>query len=192
MKEIIKAMPINILDAIVIGITLISSVLAAVRGATRELLAIASWFIAGAVAYFFHPMVLPYTEKHITHETVALAVTIVGLFLLTLLIVSFITVKISDMVLDSRIGAVDRTLGFLFGVLRGFLLCVIGWAILNWFLQNQNPEWAKEAKTLPTLQSSASTLVEFIPEDVIKAAKNFSISGKESGDNDVPQDSDKP
>jgi membrane protein required for colicin V production len=35
--------------------------------------------------------------------------------------VSIITVKISDVVLDSRIGAVDRSLGFLCGAARGFL-----------------------------------------------------------------------
>ena len=34
---------------------------------------------------------------------------------MTLIVVSIITVKISDLILDSRIGAIDRTLGFVFG-----------------------------------------------------------------------------
>jgi len=38
-----------------------------------------------------------------------------------LLIVSIITARISDMVLDSRVGALDRTLGFLFGLGRARL-----------------------------------------------------------------------
>ena len=39
-----------------------------------------------------------------------------GIFLGTLLVVTVLTVRISDMVLDSRVGALDRTLGFLFGL----------------------------------------------------------------------------
>ena len=67
-----------------------------------------------------------------------------GIFVVTLIIVSIITVKVSDLILDSRIGALDRTLGFLFGAARGFLICVIGWVFLNWLLQGKNPEWAGE------------------------------------------------
>ena len=48
-----------------------------------------------------------------------------GVFLVTLLIVSVITVRISDMILDSRIGALDRTLGFLFGLGRGLIIVVV-------------------------------------------------------------------
>ena len=33
--------------------------------------------------------------------------------------------KISDFVIDSRVGAIDRSLGFVFGVVRGLLLVVI-------------------------------------------------------------------
>src|SRR5436309_8797828 len=53
------------------------------------------------------------------------------LFRSTLIVVSLVTVKVSDLVLDSRIGAVDRSLGFLFGAGRGFLICVIGWVFLR-------------------------------------------------------------
>ena len=45
-----------------------------------------------------------------------------GVFLGTLLIVSIFTIRISDMVLDSRVGALDRTLGFLFGLGRGLII----------------------------------------------------------------------
>ena len=43
-------MPVTILDLVVIGVVLISALLAAVRGFTREVLAIASWVAAAAVA----------------------------------------------------------------------------------------------------------------------------------------------
>ena len=88
-----------------------------------------------------------------------------GIFIITLIVVSIITVKISDMILDSRIGALDRTLGFFFGAARGFLICVIGWVFLNWLLQGKNPEWATASRTRPALESTGSSLVAMLPDN---------------------------
>src|SRR6478736_6390741 len=133
-------MPVTILDLVVIGVVLISALLAAVRGFTREVLAIVAWVAAAAAAWFLHKLVLPYAEQYISNKTIALVAAIGGIFVLTLIIVSIITVKVSDLILDSRIGALDRTLGFVFGAARGFLICVIGWIFLGWLLQGKNPE----------------------------------------------------
>ncbi len=135
-------MPISILDLVVLGVVVISALLAAVRGFTREVLAIVAWVTAAAAAWFLHPAVLPLAKQYINNNTVALVAAIGGIFIVTLIIVSIITVKVSDLILDSRIGALDRTLGFMFGAARGFLICVIGWVFLNWLLQGKNPEWA--------------------------------------------------
>ena len=119
-------MPVTILDLVVIGVVLISALLAAVRGFTREVLAIASWVAAAAVAWVFHPQLVPFVKQYIpassAQDTIALVAAIAALFLGTLIVVSLITARISDFVLDSRIGALDRTLGFVFGAARGLLL----------------------------------------------------------------------
>ncbi len=72
------------------------------------------------------------------------------------MIVSIITVRISDLVLDSRIGALDRTLGFLFGLARGFLIMVVAFLFFNWLVQNEQgqPEWIRDARTKLVLQSA--------------------------------------
>ena len=108
-------LPVSALDLVVMGIVLISALLAAVRGFTREVLAIGSWIAAAAAAYALHPALLPYARDYIPNANLALAAAIAAVFLGTLVLVSFITVKVSDMILDSKIGALDRTLGFLFG-----------------------------------------------------------------------------
>ena len=59
---------------------------------------------------------MPSRKQYVNNDIVATAAAIGGVFLGTLLVVSVITVKISDMILDSRVGALDRTLGFLFGL----------------------------------------------------------------------------
>ena len=67
------------------------------------------------------------------------------MFLGTLLIVSIITVRISDMVLDSRVGALDRTLGFLFGLGRGLIIVVVAFLFFAWLVPDRSqPEWVPQ------------------------------------------------
>jgi membrane protein required for colicin V production len=83
-----------------------------------------------------------------------------------LIIVSLFTVRLSDAILDSKIGALDRTLGFVFGVARGFLLAVVAFAIFNWLVsEKQQPEWVKNARTRPILTETADRIVALLPED---------------------------
>jgi membrane protein required for colicin V production len=158
------SLPVSILDLVVIGVVLISALLAAVRGFTREVLAIVAWVTAAAVAWFLHPLILPRIKDHISNPTLALAAAIGAIFVVTLLIVSIITVKFSDFVLDSRIGALDRTLGFVFGAARGFLICVVGWVFLAWLVQGKMPEWATNARSRPILENTGNSLIAMLPD----------------------------
>jgi membrane protein required for colicin V production len=158
-------MPVSVLDLVVIGIVLISALLAAVRGFTREVLAIVAWVVAAAAAWYLHPTALPIAQQYISSNTVALVAAIGGIFVVTLIIVSIITVQISDLILDSRIGALDRTLGLFFGAARGFLICVIGWAFLGWLLQGKEPEWATASKTRPAMENTRDNIIAMLPEN---------------------------
>lgn len=160
-----SGMPLSILDLVVLGVVLISALLAAVRGVTREVLAIVAWVTAAAAAWFLHPILLPFARQYLTNPTVALVAAIGGIFIVTLIIVSIITVRVSDLILDSRIGALDRTLGFVFGAARGLLICVIGWVFLAWLVQGKMPEWASSAKSRPMLQSTGDALIAMLPDN---------------------------
>ena len=158
-------MPFSVLDLVVIGIVLLSALLAAVRGFTREVLAIVAWVVAAAAAWYLHPTALPIAQQYISSNTVALVAAIGGIFVVTLIIVSIITVQISDLILDSRIGALDRTLGLFFGAARGFLICVIGWAFLGWLLQGKEPEWAASSRTRPAMENTRDSIIAMLPEN---------------------------
>src|SRR5882757_9795801 len=114
--------PITILDLVLLGVMLISGLLAMVRGFMREILSIAAWGAAALVTLYAFAKLLPTAKTYFNNDTIADVV--VGVFIGTLIVVSIITVRISDMILDSRIGALDRTLGFLFGLARGLLIVV--------------------------------------------------------------------
>ncbi len=159
-------MPVTLLDLIVISVMLVSGLLAMVRGLLREVFSIVSWVAAAAVAAYFYPQLLPITKQYISQDTVALAVTVGGLFLGTLLIVSIISARISDIVLDSRIGALDRTLGFLFGLARGLLVMVVAFLFFNWLVPDKTqPPWVLNAKSRPVLQNTGNWLVSLLPDD---------------------------
>ena len=154
------------LDLAVIAIVLVSALLSMLRGFSREVLAIASWAAAAAAAYSFYPLVVPYLTPYIHKDIFAQAAAAAVVFFATLILVSLITVRLSDAILDSKIGALDRTLGFLFGVVRGFLLAVVAFAIFNWLVsEKQQPEWVRTAKTRPVLTDTADKIVAMLPED---------------------------
>jgi membrane protein required for colicin V production len=181
-------MPLSILDLVVLGVVLISALLAAVRGFTREVLAIVAWVSAAAAAWFLHKAALPYAEQYIANKTVALVAAIGAIFIVTLIVVSIITVKISDLILDSRIGALDRTLGFVFGAGRGLLLCVIGWVFLSWLAQGKMPDWAANAKTRPMLESTGNSLIAMLPDNpeaLLKQLRKPRPDGEPGGPDDV-------
>lgn len=158
-------MPITLLDGILIGVTLVSAILAMVRGFSREVLSVASWAAAAFAAYFFYKPVVPYLQPYISNETILNIAAAGSVFLVTLIIVSIITMKIADFIIDSRIGALDRTLGFIFGAARGVLLVVVAMLFFNWLVTTDQPSWVTNAKSKPMLDSLGQQLVDMLPED---------------------------
>lgn len=153
-------------DLGVIAVVLISALLAMVRGFTREVLAIASWGAAAAAAIYLRHLVEPHLigQPYMDKESVRQLAAMSLIFIATLILVSIITVKLSDLVLDSRVGALDRSLGFLFGAARGFLLCVIAFLFFQWLVQGKEPEMSRNARLRPVLVETGEKLIAALPD----------------------------
>ncbi|MGE3150217.1 MAG: CvpA family protein [Pseudorhodoplanes sp.] len=159
-------MPVTLLDLILLGVMLISALLAMIRGFMREVLSIAAWGAAALATLYFFPRLVPVASTYFNNEWVAKGAVIGGVFLGTLLIVSIITVRVSDMILDSRIGALDRTLGFLFGLGRGLVIVVVAFMFFDWLVPGKSqPEWVQNAKSRVVLQGTGSWLLSLLPDD---------------------------
>jgi membrane protein required for colicin V production len=159
-------MPITLLDVILIGVMLISAMLAMIRGFLREILSIAAWVIAAAVTLFSYSKLLPLAKGYVNNDIIAAVVVAASTFLLTLLVVSAATVRFSDMVLDSRVGALDRTLGFLFGLARGLIIVVVAFLFFVWLVPSKTqPSWVANAKSRVVLQSTGDWLMSMLPDD---------------------------
>jgi membrane protein required for colicin V production len=160
-------MPIEFLDLILLIVMLISGLLAMIRGFIREILSIAAWALAAVAGVYGYAKLLPSVKDSFGSDIVAAVVVVGGAFLLTLLVVSVITVRISDMILDSRVGALDRTLGFLFGLGRGLIIVVVAYLFFDWLVQpaDKQPDWVRNAKSKVVLQATGEWLKSLLPDD---------------------------
>jgi membrane protein required for colicin V production len=171
-------MPITLLDGILAGFTLVSAMLAMVRGFSREVLSIASWAAAAVAAYLFYKPVIPYVQPYIDNEKIAMGAAAGIVFLIALIVVSVITMKIADWIIDSRVGALDRTLGFLYGAARGILVVAVGLMFFNWLAGEKAPNWVAESKSRPLLESIGKYIESVLPEDPEKTIlKQLNKSG---------------
>jgi membrane protein required for colicin V production len=158
-------MPITLLDGILVGFTLVSAMLAMVRGFSREILSIISWAAAAAAAFFFYKPMLPYVQPYIENDKIAMAAAAGIVFIIALIVVSVITMKLADWIIDSRIGALDRTLGFLYGAARGIMVVAVALLFFNWLAGAKAPAWVANAKSRPLLESIGAKLESLLPED---------------------------
>jgi membrane protein required for colicin V production len=159
-------MPITLLDIVLIAVMLVSELLAMVRGFMREVLSITAWVLAAVATLYSYAKLLPWAKQYFNNDIVAAVAVVGGVFLGTLLIVSILTIRISDMVLDSRVGALDRTLGFLFGLARGLVIVVVAFQFFTWLVPDRSqPEWVKGAKSRVVLAGTGQWLMSMLPED---------------------------
>ncbi|MBV1703994.1 MAG: CvpA family protein, partial [Hyphomicrobiales bacterium] len=163
----------SIVDLAVVAVILVSALLAMARGFSREFLSIISWGAAAYAAIKFHPMVLPFVAPYIHKATFATVAAATIVFFAVLIVVTIITTRISDAVVNSKIGALDRSLGFVFGAGRGYLLCVVAYAFFVFLVGDKQPIWLSQAKARPVLASTATGLVALLPPDLGKSASDW-------------------
>ena len=188
-------MPITLLDIFLLVVMLVSGLLAMIRGFMREILSIGAWGLAALATLYSYSKLLPVAKQYFNNDIVAAAITVGGVFLGTLLIVTIITVRISDMILDSRVGALDRTLGFLFGLARGLVIVVVAFLFFSWLVPDRSqPIWVKDAKSKIVLKSTGDWLMSMLPDDpestILKRLKRPKPEDQEPADAAPDQKSD--
>jgi membrane protein required for colicin V production len=165
-------MPITLLDIGLILVMLVSGLLAMVRGFMREVLSITAWILAAVATLYSYGKLLPYAKQYFNSDIVAA--------------VAVFTIRVSDMVLDSRIGALDRTLGFLFGLARGLIIVVIAFQFFVWLVPDRSqPQWVKGAKSKVVLAGTGQWLMSMLPDDPESTILNKLKRAK-------PEDTDNP
>ncbi len=163
-------LPFTWADIIVVAVLLISALLAYARGAVREVLGIGAWIGAAVATFYGFPLVQPYLRDAIENDLIADAATGGSIFVLALIILTLITGAISSRVRGRGFGALNRTLGVAFGLLRGAVLISVAYMLLVWAVgeESEQPTWVSEAKTMPYVKQGADTLRRLVPPDLSK------------------------
>lgn len=180
-------MTITWFDAVLIGVMFISAILALMRGFTRELLSLLSWGGAAIAVVLLHPVLRNTARTYFPPDDHWVADIVLGIviFLVVLIVISILTMRLSDWVLDSGVGVLDRTLGFLFGLARGLLLVVVAYLFFIWGAPKElHPNGLRDARSLEFVETTATIIIQYLPTELAETL--FSKTYKHGGDSEDP------
>ncbi len=157
--------PLSYLDLALLALGFISGLLAMYRGLGRELLSIISWIVgglAGGYMYLYHQGLANEMTQNLNLPSPKIAQIGLAVLagLIVLIVVHLVTSRISDSILDSRVGVIDRTLGLLFGVARAFLIVLIPYMFYQHFSpkETEHPDWVRQSQSLGVLNGASAAL----------------------------------
>ncbi|WP_029007014.1 CvpA family protein [Azospirillum halopraeferens] len=157
--------PINPADLAVFAVLLLSAILAFTRGMVAEVLSVASWIGAAFATLYALPHVLPVAREYIQFEMLAYAASAAGVFILSLALLTILSGRLARRVQNSQLSALDRSLGFVFGLFKGAILVSVAYLFFAWLVPPaEHPAWLQQAKTRPLLATGAGAIYEFVPE----------------------------
>lgn len=157
-------LPISVVDLAILLLLLVSGLLAFSRGLVHEALAVAGWVGAALAALFLLPYVSPYLRENIANVWLADGLGAVVIFIVALMLFSMIAHRIASVVQDSALGAVDRSLGFVFGLARGAAIVCVAYLIYAWMVPPAEfPPWLREARAVPLAQAGGAFLLDLVP-----------------------------
>jgi membrane protein required for colicin V production len=157
---------INLFDAAVIGILILSCLFAFYRGFVREILSLGAWIGAGIVTIYYFPVMAEKLQPHFKSAVIAAGFGTVGIYIVALICFSIVNMFILKFVKSgSDVGMLDNILGLIFGAFRGALIVSLGFFLLSLAMpEKEYPDWLKQARTRPYAEKGAVMLVKIAPE----------------------------
>ena len=154
----------NWVDAIVFALLFVSAMLGLMRGLVSEVMGIGAWVGAAIIALWGGPALEGRMLVWTGSADFAVPLAYVVVFIVALVLLSIVSGLIGGLVRGSLLGGIDRTLGMLFGLLRGAALVVvayIGACLL--VLPERWPDPVLQARVLPYAYAGAAWLAGKIP-----------------------------
>jgi membrane protein required for colicin V production len=159
-----SGLPVTTIDLIVIVIVLLSALVALWRGLVRETFSIFEWVASAYVALRMAPVFQPMVSGIIASPWLAWVAVFLGTFIIVLVPLSIMTHRFAEIVKRSEIGAIDRALGFVFGIGRGLVIVGLAYIAYASFvpLESQSAT-VTGARLFPIIQNSSEVLLSLVP-----------------------------
>ncbi len=146
---------LNNFDYAVLAVILISGLLALMRGVMREIFSLIAWSGATFAAFKFYPLAEPWTRRYIANEDISSAAAGTLVFAVCFVVLTLTGSLISKLVKGDALTAIDRSLGFVFGILRGVLVVCLVYLMLITVLWPELDQ--DERPTLPNLSATKAS-----------------------------------
>ena len=159
------------LDFAILGIVLLSAVISVLRGFVKEAVSLVTWILAFWVSATFGGKLATLLPEAISNAQLRVAVSFVALFLATLLVGGLANFLLGTFVSRSGLSGTDRTLGVVFGVLRGVVVVAVLVLLAGLTTITSNTAWT-DSMLVDYFQIVALWIRDYLPEDV---ARNFSF-----------------
>ncbi len=170
-------LPMNILDIGVIVLFALGAIIGLMLGFVRGGLFIMSWLGSAIATIFAFPHVRPFARQYIENEFFADLAAGIAVFIATLIVLFLLSSVIGGWVRNSRLNALDRSLGMVAGIATSAILLAGGYIIAeNIWPPKKQPNWMVEAKSLPLIRTGARALNNVLPDD-------FKVMGAEAAEN---------
>jgi len=168
------ALSFTFVDLLVLAVITVSAVFAAWRGFVQESLSIFAWAAAAFAALYFGPSAVPLLEGAMS-EWAAIVAGYAGVFLVVVIPLSFMSYRFSENVRRSPVHALDRALGFFFGIARGLVIVGAVYLVFSVIVPiPRQPSWITKARLLPLIQSSGEVLLALLPDQQLRTATQTS------------------
>lgn len=157
----------NPVDLAVLAVIALSAVFAFARGFVREALSIAAWIGAALITLYGFNYVNGIVTRFVTTPLLAELIAGAGLFLAALIVLTIVTGSLAGLVQWSALTPIDRTLGLVFGVVRGAVLVSIAYFVIDITLPpNDRPSWLSAARSQPLLAEGADMVRRVLPDSL--------------------------
>jgi membrane protein required for colicin V production len=124
---------ISAFDLIIFLIILYSMAQCAGKGFMLSLLSFSKWLLSLIITIILVPKVNPYVQDYIESKFISDIGLGIFIYIISLFIIISLGKAIGRAVSYSGLGSVDKTFGMIFGIFKGYIICVCIFSLLNWF-----------------------------------------------------------
>jgi len=156
---------ISAFDLIVFLIVVYSMAQCAAKGFMISLLSFSKWLLALIITIILVPKLSPWAEDYIESKFITDIGLGIFIYIVSLFIIINIGKAIGSAITYSGFGSVDKTFGLIFGMFKGYVICVCIFSLLNWFYPHQNwPIKAEGTYSFEIIYKGSEFLIDEFPK----------------------------
>ena len=150
------------IDYAVFGVILASTAWGLWRGLVREVMSLVGWVIAFLAANLFAAPLSALVPASVSRPELRVLIAFVTLFFVMLALAMVAALLLSKVVHAAGLGSIDRTLGALFGLLRGLLIVLVCAIVAGFTTLPASRDW-RNSLTGAQLGAVAAQLKPWLP-----------------------------